>query len=137
MASKTTVGWVVQQNPPTPHPFSHWASNGELIFLSALGGHHADGAIDESVTEQVQVAFDTITHLLEECGATLEDIVHFRPIVSDRSYISELDECLNRHLPLVRPAGGALLIAGLADPRMKIEFEVIAVRGARIQQVNS
>lgn len=62
-----------------------------------------------------------------------EITVHFRPIVSSRDYIVELDESLNKFLPEVRPAGGALLIAGLADPRMKIEFEIIAVRGAHLQ----
>ncbi|MFC7765930.1 Rid family hydrolase [Leucobacter soli] len=68
---------------------------------------------------------------LEREGFSLDEIVWFHPYTTDISYAFEMDEALREAFGDNPPACGSML-AGvqLADPRMKIEFEAVAVKGA-------
>lgn len=119
-------------NRANSHPFA-WALHGdEWIFVTGLGGQDENGEISDDVAAQARQALATMAALLEEANSSLAEIVWFRPLVTKREYAFEMDETLRELLPDPKPACGALVICELADPRMKIEFEAIAQRGARI-----
>ena len=124
--------YKVIPNPVDVHPFSLAAAGPDLVFVTGLGGHKPDGTIDESAADQARVAIATVEHLLQTSGSALSEIVYFRPMVTRREYAAEVDPVFRELLPEPKPACAALLICDLADPRMKVEIEAIAHRGATL-----
>ncbi|MEU3617963.1 Rid family hydrolase [Streptomyces sp. NPDC006872] len=122
--------WYTNRTPEPPHPFSHSVTDGDWVLISGIGGHDAAGAISDDLETQVRTAIGTLSELLAQAGSSLSEIVYFRPYVSEREHMEGMDKLLHELLPRPRPAGGALTIGGLADPRMKVEFEAWARRGA-------
>jgi 2-iminobutanoate/2-iminopropanoate deaminase len=120
-------------NMPTGHPFSLAVAGPELVFISGLGGHHwPSGEISDDVTEQARVGMDELERLLVASGSALSEIVYFRPIATEREHLFAIDAVLRERMPEPRSASAAALICQLADPRMKVEFEAIAHRGAQL-----
>jgi len=117
--------------PPVPHPFSMSASDDDWVLVSGVGAHRPDGSIAEDLTTQVKDSVEAVKILLENAGSSLDEIVWFKPHVSRRENAPVMDEILSDVFGDVPPAGGALVICELADPRMLVEFEVWARRGAR------
>lgn len=128
-----TSTWKTHRTDAVPHPFALSSSNDELVIISGIGGHRADGTISESVQEQTREALRSIQGLLALHGSDLSEIVYLRPVVTSRELAQEMDEVISEVLPGPMPAAGALCIVGLADERMKMELEIFAVRGARLE----
>jgi enamine deaminase RidA (YjgF/YER057c/UK114 family) len=124
--------YKVIPNPTDFHPFSLAAAGDDLVFITGLGGHEQGGSISDDVATQTRQAITTMSGLLERVGSSLSEIVYFRPMVTQREYAREMDAVFREMLPDPKPACAALLICELADPRMKIEIEAIAHRGARL-----
>lgn len=124
--------WTANRSPEPPHPFSHSVSNSEWVMVGGIGGHNPDGSISDDLHTQVRTAMATVSALLEKEGSSLAEVVYFRPYVTQREYAAGMDEVLRELLPVPRPASGAMSIVGLVDPRMKVEFEAWAHRGARL-----
>jgi enamine deaminase RidA (YjgF/YER057c/UK114 family) len=120
-------------NPAPTHPFSLAAAGEDFVFITGLGGHDELGDIAEDVVAQARQAVTTMEQLLVDSASALSEIVYFRPIVSRREYAFEIDAVFREMLPEPKPACAALLICELADPRMKMEIEAIAHRGARLR----
>jgi len=123
--------WNVIRPADTPHPFALALSGEDAVFVSGIGGHEPDGDISEDVVEQARRAIQTVRELLEQAGSSLDEIVWFHPYVTVREHAFTMDEVLRETFGDTPPASGALVICDLADPRMKLEFEAVAVRGAR------
>ena len=125
--------WISNRSPEPPHPFAHSIANEEWVIISGMVGIDlADGSIPEDVTEQVLLAWKNIEQLLAEAGSGLHEVVYVTTHASDRAYDLPIDAALKSFLPEPRAAGGAFTIVGLADERMKVEFDVWASRGAQI-----
>ena len=125
--------WKAFRTPDVPHPFALSLSSDEWVIVSGLGGHDPQtGEIADDVETQTRVALTVLASLLEQAGSSTSEIVYFRPYVTEREHAFAMDGVIREMLPDPKPAAGALVICGLADPRMKIEFECWAQRGARI-----
>lgn len=124
--------WKAFRPEGIPHPFALTLSNEETMFVSGLGGHDAEGNISDEPLEQARQALRTMRERLEREGFSLDEIVWFHPYTTDIAYAFEMDEALREAFGDNPPACGAML-AGvqLADPRMKLEFEAVAVKGAK------
>lgn len=129
--------WHSNSQPEPPHPFAHFLANEDWILISGIGGHDAQGHISVSVTEQAISAFEKIKMMLESQGSALNQIVWFRPYITDQKDVLAVDAVIRQYLNGVRTASAALTIVGLVDSRMKVEFEVWAYKGAVIQNDNS
>ena len=129
--------WIANRTPEPPHPFSHTVSNDMWVIVGGIGGHDPEGNISEDLETQVRTALSTMSALLEQAGSSLSEVVYFRPYVSEREHAFAMDNVLRELLPSPRPAGGALTVVGLADPRMKVEFEAWAHRGARLEETSA
>jgi enamine deaminase RidA (YjgF/YER057c/UK114 family) len=71
-----------------------------------------------------------IAAALAEAGASVADVVRVRYLLPD---VADFEPCwpvLRRWFGDVRPAA-TMLSAGLADPRIRIEIEVTALKEAR------
>lgn len=106
--------------------YSRAVVEGDWVFVSGTTGFdYATGDISDDPAEQTRQTLRTIEAALSEAGASMADVVRARyyvPQVDDWGAISQV---LGDVFGDIRPAATAV-IAGLIDPRMKVEIEVTA-----------
>lgn len=110
--------------------YSRAVVDGRSVFVSGTTGFdYATMSISESVVEQAEQCFRNIAHALEQAGSSLADVVRVHYLLTRREDFEPIWPVLQKHFGEVRPAC-TVIIAGLVDPRMLIEVEVTALRGA-------
>ena len=110
--------------------YSRAVVDGEWIFVAGTTGfNYARMTIAEDPAEQARQAFRNVETVLAEAGASLADVVRVRYYVPNPADWRILVPVLGQAFGAIRPTATAL-ICGLVDPRMKIEIEVTARRGA-------
>lgn len=108
--------------------YSRAVVDGEWVFVSGTTGFdYAAGTISEDPVEQTRQTFRNISAALAEAGATLADVVRVQYILPDAADWPLVIPALGEAFGDIRPAATAI-IAGLVDPRMKIEIVVTAKR---------
>jgi len=108
--------------------YSRAVVDGNWIFVSGTSGHDPKtGDIEESVEAQTQMSLKVIEEAIVEAGGCLEDIVKVRVFASEREYVWPICEILKAKMDHFRPTN-TTLITGFADPKMKMEIEVTALR---------
>jgi len=108
--------------------YSRAVVDGDWIFVAGTTGFdYARMSIAEDVGEQVHQTFRNITAALAEAGATLADVVRANYIVPRAEDWPVVVSILGQYFGEIRPASTAI-VAGLVDPRMRIEIEVTARR---------
>jgi enamine deaminase RidA (YjgF/YER057c/UK114 family) len=109
--------------------YSRAVVDGKWIFVSGTTGFDYQAmTISESVVEQAEQCFRNIALALQEAGSGLEDVTRVRYILPIREDFEPCWPVLRKYFGAVRPAA-TMMVAGLSDPRMKIEIEVTARRG--------
>ena len=102
---------------------------GPWVFVSGTTGFdYTRMTISDSVVEQTEQCLKNIQSALEQAGATMKDVVRVTYVLPDGSEFESCWPVLQRYFGEVRPAA-MMISAGLADPRMKIEIEVTALKG--------
>ena len=110
--------------------YSRAVVDGEWVFVSGTTGFdYAAGTISEDVAEQTRQTLRNIDAALIEAGASMADIVRANYIITDRDDWPVVSAELGNVFGDIRPAATAI-IAGLVDPRMKVEIQVTAKRQA-------
>ena len=108
--------------------YSRAVVQGDWIFVSGTTGFdYRTMTIAEGVVAQTEQCLKNIEAALAEAGASLADVVRVRYVLPQASEFPECWPVLRRHFGTVRPAA-MMISAGLADPRMRIEIEVTALR---------
>ncbi len=101
---------------------------GDWVFVSGTTGFdYATMTISDDVVEQTEQCLKNIEAALQEAGASLRDVVRVTYVLPDGADFEACWPVLRKYLGEVRPAA-MMISAGLADPRMKIEIEVTALR---------
>ena len=102
---------------------------GDWVFVSGCTGFdYSKMTISDDLLEQTEQCFRNIEAALKQAGASLKDIVRVTYILPDASQFQKCWPVLRRHFGDIRPAC-TMISAGLAQPNMKIEIEVTALRG--------
>lgn len=110
--------------------YSRAVTDREWVFVAGTTGFdYAGMTISEDPAEQARQAFRNVEMALAEAGASLADVVRVRYYVPDAADWPAIVPVLGEVFGAIRPAATALF-CGLVDPRMKIEIEVTARRGA-------
>jgi len=108
--------------------YSRALVDGEWIFVAGTTGFdYGTMTISESVVEQAEQCFRNIQHALEQAESGLADVVRVRYILPRREDFEPCWPVLRKYLGEALPAA-TMIVAGLSDPRMKIEIEVTARR---------
>jgi enamine deaminase RidA (YjgF/YER057c/UK114 family) len=103
---------------------------GNWVFVSGTTGFdYAAMSISDDLIEQTEQCFRNIEAALRQAGASLSDVVRVTYVLPDGGEFERCWPVLRRHFGDVRPAA-MMICAGLADPRMKIEIEVTALKSA-------
>jgi enamine deaminase RidA (YjgF/YER057c/UK114 family) len=101
---------------------------GPWVFVSGTTGFdYSTMTIADDVVAQAEQCLKNIEAALAQAGATLADVVRVTYVLPDAGEFEACWPVLRRYFGEVRPAA-MMVSAGLADPRMKIEIEVTALK---------
>jgi enamine deaminase RidA (YjgF/YER057c/UK114 family) len=84
--------------------------------------------ISDDLAEQTHQTFRNIEAALTQAGASLDEVVRVRYLITKTEYFAQIAPILGNYFSRARPAA-TMMIVGLIDPRMKIEIEVTARLG--------
>jgi enamine deaminase RidA (YjgF/YER057c/UK114 family) len=103
---------------------------GDHVFVSGTTGfNYATMTIALDIESQTEQCLQNIESALKQAGASMLDVVRVHYILPNAADFSKTWPILKKYMGESRPAA-TMFVAGLADPRMKIEIEVTAVRGS-------
>lgn len=108
--------------------YSRAIVDGDWIWVSGTTGFNYDTmTISEDVAGQADQTFRNIKAAMEKAGFSLEDVVRVTYIFPKGADFEPCWPVFAKYFGQTRPAATAM-IAGLVDPRMKIEIEVTGKR---------
>lgn len=101
---------------------------GDWVFVSGTTGFdYGTMTIADDVVAQAEQCLKNIASALAEAGSSLQDVVRVTYVLPDGADFEPCWPVLRQYFGEVRPAA-MMISAGLADPRMKIEIEVTAIK---------
>jgi enamine deaminase RidA (YjgF/YER057c/UK114 family) len=108
--------------------YSRAVVQGDWIFVSGTTGFdYATMAISDDLQAQTEQCLKNIEAALQQAGAGLKDVVRVTYVLPRADDFPQCWPVLRKYFGTIRPAA-MMISAGLADPRMKIEIEVTALR---------
>ncbi len=104
--------------------YSRAVVEGDWIFVSGTTGFdYATMEIQDDVAKQAEQTLINIKTAMEKAGFGLQHVVRVHYILPNADDFPACWPVLKKYFGEVRPAA-TMFVAGLADPRMKIEIEV-------------
>lgn len=101
---------------------------GNWVFVSGTTGFdYRTMTISDDVVMQAEQCLKNIASALEQAGSSLQDVVRVTYVLPQTADFEPCWPVLRQYFGEVRPAA-MMISAGLADPRMKIEIEVTAIK---------
>ncbi len=99
-----------------------------FVWTSGQLGIAPDGSVPDGAEAQAKIAFDNITAILAEGGASPADTVRINAFVTDRAHMAGYMAARDRWLGDVErlPASTLVIVSGFARPEFKVEVEVVA-----------
>jgi enamine deaminase RidA (YjgF/YER057c/UK114 family) len=108
--------------------YSRAVVQGDWVFVSGTTGFdYSRMEIAPDIETQTEQCLRNIDAALRQAGASLRDVVRVNYVLPDASEFPKTWPVLRRWWGEVRPAA-MMISAGLADPRMRIEIEVTALK---------
>ena len=108
--------------------YSRAVVTGDWVFVSGTTGFdYSTMSISDSLLEQTEQCLKNIESALRQADSSLKDVVRVTYVLPNGAEFEQCWPILRKHFGDVRPAA-MMISAGLADPRMKIEIEVTAVK---------
>jgi len=101
---------------------------GDWVFVSGTTGFdYSTMSISDSLIEQAEQCLKNIEFALREADSSMQDVVRVTYILPDGAEFEQCWPVLRKYLGAVRPAA-TMISAGVADPRIRIEIEVTALK---------
>jgi len=108
--------------------YSRAVVQGPWVFVSGTTGFdYATMTIADDIAAQAEQCLKNIESALAQAGASMRDVVRVTYVVPHAPDFESCWPVLRRWFGDVRPAA-MMISAGLADPRMRIEIEVTALK---------
>lgn len=112
--------------------YSRAVVDGDWIFVSGCTGYdYGSMTISPEPLEQAAQALRNIESALAQASATLADVVRVHYYLIDAADFEPCWPALRAAFGKSRPAATMLCVSALADPSMRIEIEVTALRASR------
>ncbi|MBN8960844.1 MAG: RidA family protein [Rhizobiales bacterium] len=100
---------------------------GDFLYVAGQIGLNPDGSMPANDEGQIVNAFDRLKIVLEEAGASLDDIVELVSYhVGLQNHLGKFVEIKSRYIREPYPTWTILEIAGLARPGLIIEIKAVA-----------
>lgn len=101
---------------------------GEWVFVSGTTGFdYSTMTIADNLLEQTEQCLKNIEAALRQADSSMQDVVRVTYVLPQGAEFEQCWPVLRKYFGDVRPAA-MMISAGLADPRMKIEIEVTALK---------
>ncbi len=108
--------------------YSRAVVQGDWVFVAGTTGFdYATMTIADDLPAQTEQCLNNISSALEQAGSSLRDVVRVTYVLPNAADFPQCWPILRKHFGSVRPAA-MMIAAGLADPRMRIEIEVTALK---------
>jgi enamine deaminase RidA (YjgF/YER057c/UK114 family) len=108
--------------------YSRAVAQGDWVFVSGTTGFdYATMTISDDIAVQTEQCLKNIEAALRQAGSSLRDVVRATYVLPNGEDFPKCWPALRQHFGEVRPAA-MMITAGLADPRMRIEIEVTALK---------
>jgi enamine deaminase RidA (YjgF/YER057c/UK114 family) len=108
--------------------YSRAVVSGDWVFVAGTTGFNYETmTISDGVVDQAEQCMLNIGRALTQAGSELGDVVRVHYILPRREDFEPCWPVLRKYFGEARPAA-TMIVAGLSDPRMKIEIEVTAHR---------
>lgn len=120
--------WVSSGSPfEEPFGYSRATRAGDRVLVSGTAPVWPDGTCPEDAGVQARRCFEIIQAALFEVGAKLPDIVRTRVFITSADDAEAVGTVHGELLGGTRPATSMVVVAGLLDPRWKVEIEAEAI----------
>jgi reactive intermediate/imine deaminase len=97
------------------------------VYVSGQVAADEEGnPIGNDVGAQAAAVFERIARFLDECGATLDDVVKITTFLVDMDDYQEFSEVRARYFPRRKPASSTVAVQALSRPEFLIEIEAVA-----------
>lgn len=106
--------------------FSRAIRSGSRVLVSGTGPVWPDRSCPDDAGAQARRCFEIIGRALNEAGVGLSDVLRTRMFVTDLAASEQVGVVHGELFGAVRPAATMVVVAGLLDPRWKVEIEVEA-----------
>ena len=111
--------------------YSRAVVDGDWIFVSGTTGFdYSTMTIRDDVVAQCEQALQNIDSALRQAGSGFADVVRVHYLMTNGAEFEPCWPAMGKAFGAVRPAA-TMMVVGLADPRMKIEIEVTALRSKK------
>ena len=107
--------------------FSRAVRVGSTIAVSGTAPVWPDGNVDPDPAVQARRCWEIAITALEELGGSVADVIRTRQFVTDASDGEAIGAVHGEFFRDVQPASTMVVVAGLLDPRWKVEIELDAV----------
>lgn len=106
--------------------FSRALRIGSRVLVAGTAPVWADGSCDPDPEAQARRCLEIIVGALAEAGATPGDVVRTRMFITDAGDAEAVGRAHAELFADVRPVATMVVVAGLLDPRWKVEIEAEA-----------
>ena len=118
---------IAAKAPAALGPYSSAVRAGDTLYLSGqLGIDPATGELAEGVEAQARQAMQNIAAVLEEAGASFDDVVKMTVLLADIDDFAAVNEVYGSFLAAPYPARSAFQVAAIPKGAL-VEIEAIAV----------
>lgn len=102
---------------------------GPQVHVSGTTATDENGAVvgSNDPYRQTSQALENIEQVLEQAGASLEDVVRTRMFVTDIEDWERIGEAHGEFFEEIRPATSMVEVSSLIDPEMLVEIEADAI----------
>ncbi|HEU4780500.1 MAG TPA: RidA family protein [Steroidobacteraceae bacterium] len=108
--------------------YSRAVVDGEWVFVSGTTGFdYSNMTIQDDAVAQCEQALKNIAAALKQADSSFADVVRVHYLMTEPQDFERCWPAMGKAFGAGRPAA-TMMVVGLADPRMKIEIEVTALR---------
>ena len=108
--------------------YSRAVVDGDWVFVSGTTGFdYSNMTIQDDAVAQCEQALRNIEAALKQADSGFADVVRVHYLMTSAADFERCWPAMGKAFGEVRPAA-TMMVVGLADPRMKIEIEVTALR---------
>src|SRR4051794_38432401 len=103
---------------------------GTPVFISGQVAQDGAGAIvgEDDIGEQVAQVFRNLRTVVNACGGSMDDIVKINVYTTDLAHRPAISEArMQQFRAGFMPASTFVVVSSLADPRLMVEIEAVAV----------
>ncbi len=107
--------------------FSRAVLVGDRVIVAGTAPIWPDSEVDPDPAAQARRCIEIMVGAVGEAGGSVEDVVRTRMFIIDPADADAIGRAHGEVFDEIRPASTMVVVAGLLDPRWKIEMELEAV----------